>query len=50
MDAIEKRMAGSLFNHCYFLRVNLWRKLSEEEKMFIHSKFPDCVIEESTED
>ena len=31
-------------------KVNLWRKLSEEEKMFIHSKFPDCVIEESTED
>lgn len=50
MELIEKRMAGSLFNHCYFLRVNLWRKLSEEEKMFIHSKFPDCVIEESTED
>ena len=31
-------------------KVNLWRKLSEEEKLFIHSKFPDCVIEESTED
>lgn len=31
-------------------KVNLWCKLSEEEKLFIHSKFPDCVIEESTED
>ena len=42
MDAIEKRMASCLFNHCYFLRVNLWRKLSEEEKRMQTEKLFNC--------